>query len=688
MPTLRQKLARQFFSVLYDTDPKQIATLLRFVVGVLLCGATIIFIIALSSQWVPTIRVTVFNIVLLSCMSILLRFGQTRLVSVIVVTTIWASITYIISGADGIHDVAIILFPLVITIGSLIFNRLYFIMLTLLCMGSILCIGSAELAGIIVTQYAAYSDAGDVIVAAVLIALTAIIIRVLTDYSLKALQRSIKTESQYREIFNNLHDAVFIQDKVDGSIIDVNDTMLRMYGYQRYELKLFRRGIENDNQYSADLAQQHLRTAAEQGTHQYKWKAQRRDGSIFWVDVIMNRVEIGGNERIVAIVRDIDQEYRLQEQLRQTEKLTAIGELAGGIAHDFNNMLAGIMGAAEVLALKTIEQDDKDLVDMIIRTSERAGELTDKLLTFSKKRDLVLEPIDLHSVIHDVIDLLSRSVSKTITLETRLEAQHRTVQGDRAELINLFLNLGVNACDAIGDKGKLTFTSHEYTRAEADEPGKDLSLGAGPHICISVIDSGSGISSEIQQRIFEPFFSTKDKSQRTGLGLAAVYGATGKHHGLVEIAETSNAGTTFQIHLPLIDDVLIEETFEEAMQAGEGHILIVDDEKALLTTSTMMLEQVGYHCLQAQNGREALEVYRAHHQDIDLVLLDMLMPDMSGKECFHALRQEFPNAQVMICSGFTEDHSVSELLEQGALGFIKKPYRMKEFLNEVKIALQ
>lgn len=688
MPTLRQRLARQFFSVLYDTDPKQTATLLRFVVGTLLCGAIIVFGIAISFQWIPAMRVTGFNIVLLICMGVLLRFGQTRLVSVVVVTTIWASITYIISGSDGIHDVSIILFPLVIAIGSLIFNRLYFVMLTLLCMGSVLCIGSLELAGIVETQYAAFSEAGDVIVAAVLIALSAIIIRVLTDYSLTALQHSLKNESQYREIFNNLHDAVFIQDKDDGSIIDVNDTMLSMYGYQRDELKHFKRGVENDSQYNAERAREHLKTAALKGTHQYKWKARKKDGSTFWVDVIMNRVEIGGKERIVAIVRDIDQEFRLQEQLRQTEKLTAIGELAGGIAHDFNNMLAGIMGAAEVLALKPFATEELKLIDMIIRTSERAGELTEKLLTFSKKRDLVLDPIDLHSIIHDVIDLLSRSVSKTITLETRLEAQHRTIQGDRAELINLFLNLGVNACDAMGEKGKLLFTSHMYIRPDADEPNKDQSLGAGPHICISVIDSGCGIPEDIQARIFEPFFSTKDKSQRTGLGLAAVYGATGKHNGLIEIAESNNTGTTFRVHLPLIDDVFQEDELDDELQRGEGHILIVDDEEALLTTSSMMLEQAGYKCLQARNGREALTMYREHNHDIDLVLLDMLMPDMSGKECFLAMQQEFPDAQIIICSGFTEDHSVTALLEQGALGFIKKPYRMKEFLNEIKIALQ
>ena len=688
MSVTSSSLKQQLLDINYETDIDRIAVLLRFIIISLSVAALLIFCIASYFEWLPTIIISGANALIFGCLS-LVRFKQhIGIVSIVVVLCIWASITYLIAQSDGIHDVGIMLYPLTLTIGSLIFNRLYFISLTVLCVGAIGIVGTCEVTGIIESKYTVDdNDVGDVIVATVLVALSGFIIRLLTEYSLTALQRAFQTESQYREIFNNLHDAVFILDKEQHKIIDVNETMLNMYGYQRHELADFVYGIEGDEQYSPDHALEHMQLANEQGSHQFHWKAVKKDGSSFWVDVILNKAQIGGHERIVAVIRNIDQEFRLEEQLRQSEKLTAIGELAGGIAHDFNNMLAGIMGAAEVLALNKLQDDHQRLVDMIIRTSERAGELTQKLLTFSKKRDLVLEPVELHSIIHDVLEILSRSVSKTITLETTLRAEHRTVQGDRAELINLFLNLGVNACDAMGEKGSLHVRTENYTRDEQDAPDTVQGLQAGPHIRISVQDTGSGIPADIQQRIFEPFFSTKDKSQRTGLGLAAVYGATGKHNGLIRIADTSSKGTTFEVHLPLIDDVLDNDDHLELQQDGEGVILIVDDEQSLLTTTSMILERAGYQCITARNGAEALNIYQKQQQNIDLVLLDMLMPDMSGKECFYEMRKQFPNVQIMICSGFTEDHSVSQLIEDGAIGFIKKPYRMHELLQEIQQAL-
>lgn len=680
----QNRIVDQFFNVLYTSDLKRVQVLLRFILWTLISGSALICCIAIYANWIPTITVSLINLCVHSLLLTILREKILRIASILIVTCMWLSITYIIYTADGIHDVGLILYPIIITIGSLIFNRLHFIILSTLCVLAVGFVGIAEILGHIETEYAAFSDPGDVAVAMVLITLSAILIRLMTSISMDALKSAYNTERQYREIFNKLHDAIFIHDPHDGTILDVNDTVLAMYGYQRDELQTFTHGSSKDASFTNDRALEKIMEAHENGSSSFRWHAQHKDGHAFWVDVILQSIEISGQQRVVAIIRNVDQELQLEEQLRQSEKLTAIGELAGGIAHDFNNMLMGIIGAAEILSQQKNDPQSAKMVDLIINTSERAAELTSKLLSFAKKRDLVLEPAHIHNIIDDALEILKRSVSKGIHISTDLSHDFYTVEGDRSELTNVFLNLGVNACDAMGEHGTIRIESHGLMLNKENCIDTYADLEPGQYIEISIQDNGPGIPEDIQDRIFEPFFSTKDKSQRTGLGLSAVYGIIEKHNGNIRIANHPDGGAHFTILLPAIDN--IEEQLEDVESTtGTGRILIIDDEEMLLTTTSMMLEKSGYACHTAKSGLQGIEAYKQFKPD--LILLDMLMPDMSGTECFHQLMNYDPNAKIIICSGYPEDHSITKLIESGARGFLNKPYRLNILLQEIDQAI-
>ncbi|MGM0419287.1 MAG: PAS domain-containing hybrid sensor histidine kinase/response regulator, partial [Thermodesulfobacteriota bacterium] len=388
---------------------------------------------------------------------------------------------------------------------------------------------------------------------------------------------------------------------------------------------------------------------------------------------------------IVIVLRDISEEIKLQKQLQQSRKLESIGQLAGGIAHDFNNMLSGIMGAAELVAARN-SSDEKTMkyTNMIIDAAAKSGNLTSKLLAFARKSTITKNTVDVHSLIRDTVSLLKRSVDKKVELQTDLKAENSIVKGDPSQLENVFLNLGINSSQAMPDGGKLVYSSKITEFDEHYCSVSPFDLSPGRYIEIEVRDTGTGIDKKNLDKIFDPYFTTKENGRGTGLGLAAVYGVVQQHKGSVSVYSETDHGTVFHINLPVVSAPHEKRTENKSdVFYGKGTILLIDDEKIIRNVGKNLLESFGYNVYLAENGKKGIELFEQIDSGIDLVILDMIMPEMNGKECFARLRSIDPGVKILMASGFSRDEDIKNLKEQGLSDFIRKPFQAAELSRAV-----
>ena len=498
-----------------------------------------------------------------------------------------------------------------------------------------------------------------------------------------------ESEEQYRALFEQANDAVFLET-LDGRILDANARACDLLGYSREELlALTVTDIvppEIRGQISQIIEQKILR-----GGLGMEAENVRKDGTRVPVEVSTSLLDIGGQNLVLALVRDIRERKRLEEQLRQAQKMEAVGTLAGGIAHDFNNLLGGILGFASL-----IERDlpaDSPLrtpVETIIRAARRGADLTNQLLAFARGGRYEVRPTSLNDGSREVVRLLSRTVDKAIAIEPRLAEDLAAVEGDAGQLHQMFLNLCLNACEAMPSGGLLTIAT-ENVILSAEDAQAELELEPGPYVRLRVTDTGIGMDEETVQHIFEPFFTTKKGRpgrQHSGLGLSVVYGIVRSHGGAIRVHSELGRGSTFEVYLPAIERpavVAVTPTVEAT--AGTETVLVVDDEDFIRALLRRALEGAGYTVLLAEDGPQALEVYRQHCQDIDLVVLDMGLPRLGGQETFRRLRESDPQVVVLISSGYAEDDRARAVLAAGARGFLAKPYDLQELLRKIRQVL-
>ncbi|MDO9391061.1 MAG: PAS domain S-box protein, partial [bacterium] len=397
----------------------------------------------------------------------------------------------------------------------------------------------------------------------------------------------------------------------------------------------------------------------------------------------------------VYTVTDITDRKLLEQELLQAQKMEAVGFLAGGVAHDFNNMLAGIVGNAELLQLKIYGQKElESYLDNIIKASGHAAGLTKQLLAFARKGQYQQVPVNVHKVIAETLGILGNTIDRRIKIEQHLRANPAVILGDHSQLENALMNLGINARDAMPQGGKLIFSTDLINLDKEYILQRNYKVEPGHYIQISVDDTGSGMSEEVKRHLFEPFFTTKEKGRGTGLGLAGVYGCIKNHGGSVEVYSEPGRGTAIKLYLPLYADLTAagEPDFvqlkEMAVTAGTGSILIVDDEDMIRTIAAQILKTAGYQVQTCADGQEAVDLYARDHGNIDLVIMDMVMPRLDGREAFNQMRKIEPRVKMLLSSGFSEDGDAQAILEDGALGFIQKPYRSAELLLRVQQALQ
>ncbi len=376
----------------------------------------------------------------------------------------------------------------------------------------------------------------------------------------------------------------------------------------------------------------------------------------------------------VLVLRDVTERNKLNEKLNAGRKMEAIGVLASGIAHDFNNMLGGIIGAAELINQSQPENPKICRMNKIILDSaSRAAELAKQLLSFSRKTTSAAQVLDMHSLIDETILLLGSSIDKRIEVRTDLQAEQHNIQGDPSLLQNSLLNLGINAAHAMPDGGVLTIASRVLELDLQEHTASEFKLKPGLFMEISVSDNGCGIAKEHIERIFEPFFTTKEKGQGTGLGLASVYGTVKQHQGAVTVYSEAGVGTVFKLLFPITTNKVATQLTTEAIP-GSGNILLIDDDETMRLMGKAMLEKLGYQVRLATNGLEGFELFKAYRDEIDLVIVDMMMPVMNGRECFEKIRAIDPQATVILASGFSDEEDLKCMMQAGLKGFIQKPY--------------
>jgi two-component system cell cycle sensor histidine kinase/response regulator CckA len=392
----------------------------------------------------------------------------------------------------------------------------------------------------------------------------------------------------------------------------------------------------------------------------------------------------------VVVLRDVTDAVRREEELRQNQKLSALGQLAGGIAHDFNNMLTGILGYSDLLMTRLPALDpSRRCAEQIAASAERAAELTAQLLSFARKGKLVTRPFDVHAAARDAVALAERTFDRRIHLVAELRARRSVVLGYRTQVQNALLNLLFNARDALPGGGTVRVTTRDLTLDASAVAALGQPVAAGDYIELAVIDGGMGMTPEVLARCFEPFFSTKGLGKGTGLGLASVYGTMHDHHGAMAVESTPGQGTTFRLFLPLASasapPTPTARTSVRKPSSG-ARVLVVDDDPVLRSYLTEALGQARYAVVTAKDEDEALAA-AAQRPAPDLVLLDLLMPDCEVRGLYARLRAALPNVPVVAMSGYAPDDQLDALMREGVVGFLPKPFTPADLERVVNQAL-
>ena len=391
----------------------------------------------------------------------------------------------------------------------------------------------------------------------------------------------------------------------------------------------------------------------------------------------------GKSEGSVINLRDISEQKRLQEQLQMAQKIEAIGTLAGGIAHDFNNLLMAIQGNVSLMLLDTDESHPQYSALMSIEDRIQSGsKLTGQLLGYARKGKYELKPVNPNHVVQETSETFGR-MRKDITIHKNFSSDLYEIRADSGQMEQVLLNLFVNAADAMPGGGKLSLTSENVTH-------EDMKTGVynpqpGIYVKLTIADTGTGMDKKIQERIFDPFFTTKEMGRGTGLGLASAYGIIENHGGYITVKSEKKRGTVFNIYLPAIREKHHgKKEPDNQIVNGSGTILLVDDEEMVLDVNVKVLEKLGYSVLEAKSGEEAVSAYRENKDEIDMVILDMVMPGMNGGEVYDIMKEINKDVKVLLSSGHSMDGQAQQILQRGCDGFLQKPYRMGEVSGKLR----
>jgi two-component system, cell cycle sensor histidine kinase and response regulator CckA len=521
-------------------------------------------------------------------------------------------------------------------------------------------------------------------------------VQILTDQ--EQLRRALSTalESQSQELLVKNHaintsiNGIILAD-LDGKMTWLNSSFLEMWGYASAKEAL---GVHIGDIWVGEKARGFMQLLSRTGGWRGDLVARRKDGSEFSVEVSASLVrnEKGRAIGLMSSFVDITERKRLQAQVLQGQKMDALGQLAGGIAHDFNNLLTAISGYMQLLLLDTPlnTKMHQDLIQIKVAVDRGTG-LTQQLRFFTRQASGTRLNVSLNEVARGTYEIFHRTFPPEIAVELALSPSLWTVDADPNQMSQVLVNLCVNARDAMMQRdngiarGTLTIETINAELSE-EQAGRYLNARPGRYIVLKVRDTGIGMPPELLEKLFIPFVTTKGERSGTGLGLAVVYGIVASHRGFIDVHSTVGKGSTFEIFLPVTArgvEVQQEQVVVPTLARGRGKILVVDDEPQVREVVCRALQACGYAVISATNGRDALSRF-SRDRDFDLVILDMVMPDMGGRECLARLLEADADIKVLVATGFTVDDSALELLKEGALEILEKPFELKILTEKVQ----
>jgi len=498
-----------------------------------------------------------------------------------------------------------------------------------------------------------------------------------------------KSETRYREFFDEILSGAFIS-ALDGTLLDCNQEYLKIFGFASKSDAL-KRNVNQLYQTSKRRTEFLTQLKQDKGIKHFESEMVKTDGTP--IHIMENAVgvfdEQGKLEMIRGYLSDITEIKKMEVQLQQAQKMEAIGTLVGGISHDFNNLIQAIGGYTELLQMdKDPSHPDYEHIRSLRGVSKRAGDLVQQLLIFSREAKTTKRAVDVNKEIGQANNLLGKTIPRMITIELNLSKDLWSIYADPLQIEQILLNLGGNAADAMPDGGMITIETQNLSFIPGQNDN-NLGLDPGKYILIKVQDTGYGMAKTVKDKIFEPFFTTKQIGKGTGLGLSSVYGIVSGHNGTIICQSQVDQGTCFYIYLPAFENEQPEKQQQEHvnLEQGKETILLVDDESAIQEVAARSFHRLGYTLVAANTGEEAIGTYEILGEKIDLVILDLSMPGMGGYKCLKKLQTINPEVKVLIASGYSADTTVNDCMKLGALGYIRKPYKLNQMFSYVRSIL-
>ena len=485
-----------------------------------------------------------------------------------------------------------------------------------------------------------------------------------------ALESLGESELKYRSLVAQAEEMIFLFDSRTHRILDANTYTARALGYEPYELTKLR--IDDiTGTTPEELATNLATTLADGELHISDSKYRRKDGSLIDVDIVASLVAYGGRQAILVLARDVSERKALMRQLVQSQKMDSLGAMAGAVAHDFNNLLTTILGFAGLLKRSpNMDAEERENLALIEDAARRAADLTGRLLSFSRGGLVRFGRVDLRTVVEDTMSLAEPTLHTALAAAVSLPEEPVYVEGDAGQLQQALTNIVLNARDAMPEGGKI---------------GISLAVD-GAVAVVTIEDNGPGMDEETRMRIFEPFYTTKPAGSGTGLGMAITYGIIQGHHGDIAVSSRQGHGTTFTISLPLYHDSAPGGPVD-IFNAGEGNlVLVVDDDAMVRRTTTATLAELGYNVVEAPGGSTAVEIVRARPDRFSVVLLDLVMPGMTGSETFRALTAIRPDLPVVVCTGYAADSHIDTDVKRRIAGLVQKPFTAERLARALEAA--